>query len=66
LRIQSVALVPIIRRDNLWGFIAFATETTRLRPPEEIERLRIVANIVAMVIGYHEQMQDEDSKKTCS
>jgi GAF domain-containing protein len=51
----SLAVVPIISKDKVWGFIAFLNKADREWSPEELDGLRIVANIVSMIIGYRER-----------
>jgi CheY-like chemotaxis protein len=46
LGVQSGAILPIIIRDKLWGFIGFFHVLNRYWSVEEIEALRITANLI--------------------
>lgn len=46
-------ILPIFIRDNLWGFIGFFDLAERTRSPDEIEALRITANLLGAAMGYH-------------
>jgi CheY-like chemotaxis protein len=52
LGVQSGIILPIFIRDNLWGFIGFFDLTERMRSPDEVEALRITANLLGAAIGY--------------
>ncbi|MFA4861570.1 response regulator [Methanoregula sp.] len=48
----SGVVLPIFIRDNLWGFIGFFEIAERSRSPDEIEALRITANLLGAALGY--------------
>ncbi|MEN6611481.1 MAG: response regulator [Methanoregulaceae archaeon] len=50
----SFLVLPVIRKDTFWGFLMLSCKAPRSWPSEEVEGIRIVANIVAMVIGYRD------------
>ena len=52
LGVKSGVVLPIFIRDNLWGFIGFFDLTERARSPDEIEALRITANLLGAAMGY--------------
>ncbi|MGD1005440.1 MAG: response regulator [Methanoregulaceae archaeon] len=51
LGVQSGAILPIIIRDKLWGFIGFFHVLDRYWSVEEIEALRITANLLGAAMG---------------
>jgi len=51
LGVQSGAILPIIIRDRLWGFIGFFSVLDRHWSVEEIEALRITANLLGAAMG---------------
>jgi CheY-like chemotaxis protein len=53
LGVESGIILPIFIRDNLWGFIGFFDITERARSSDEIEALRITANLLGAALGYH-------------
>lgn len=53
LGVESGVIVPVFVRDNLWGFIGFFDLTAKSRSPDEIEALRITANLLGAAMGYH-------------
>ena len=52
LGVKSGVLLPVFIRDNLWGFIGFFDLTERTRSPDEVEALRITANLLGAAMGY--------------
>jgi len=52
LGVRSGVILPIFIRDSLWGFIGFFDLTERVRSPDEVEALRITANLLGAAIGY--------------
>jgi CheY-like chemotaxis protein len=52
LGVRSGVILPIFIRDRLWGFIGFFDLTERTRSPDEIEALRITANLLGAAMGY--------------
>jgi hypothetical protein len=52
LGVKSGVIVPIFIRDNFWGFIGFFDLDERIRSPDEIEALRITANLLGAAMGY--------------
>jgi CheY-like chemotaxis protein len=52
LGIKSGIVVPIFISDSLWGFIGFFDLAERERSPDEIEALRITANLLGAALGY--------------
>jgi CheY-like chemotaxis protein len=50
--VRSGVILPIFIRDQLWGFIGFFDLTERTRSPDEIEALRITANLLGAAMGY--------------
>jgi two-component system, response regulator PdtaR len=52
LGVKSGVILPIFIRDNLWGFIGFFDLVERIRSPDEIEALRITANLLGAAMGY--------------
>lgn len=52
LGVESGVIVPVFVRDNLWGFIGFFDLQARTRSPDEIEALRITANLLGAAMGY--------------
>jgi len=51
LGVQSGAIVPILVNDKLWGFIGFFHVLDRHWSVEEIEALRITANLLGAAMG---------------
>jgi hypothetical protein len=51
LGVRSGAILPIIIRDKLWGFIGFFHILERHWSVEEIEALRITANLLGAAMG---------------
>lgn len=49
---ESGVIVPVFVRENLWGFIGFFDMTEKTRSPDEIEALRITANLLGAAMGY--------------
>jgi two-component system, response regulator PdtaR len=49
---RAGTLLPIFIHDGLWGFIGFFDLEERVRSPDEIEALRITANLLGAAIGY--------------
>jgi GAF domain-containing protein len=52
LGVESGVIVPVFVRDSLWGFIGFVDVKARTRSPDEIEALRITANLLGAAMGY--------------
>jgi GAF domain-containing protein len=52
LNIKSGVIVPIFIHDSFWGFIGFFDLTERTRSPEEIDALRLTANLLGAAMGY--------------
>jgi CheY-like chemotaxis protein len=52
LGVQSGVILPIFIRDSLWGFIGFFDHNERTRSPDEVEALRITANLLGAALGY--------------
>jgi CheY-like chemotaxis protein len=52
LGVKSGSVLPIFIRDNLWGFIGFFDLTEKTRSPDEVEALRITANLLGAAMGY--------------
>jgi two-component system, response regulator PdtaR len=52
LGVKSGVIVPIFIRDSLWGFIGFFDLAERIRSPDEVEALRITANLLGAAMGY--------------
>lgn len=52
LGVESGVIVPVFVRDSLWGFIGFFDLHARTRSPDEIEALRITANLLGAAMGY--------------
>jgi CheY-like chemotaxis protein len=52
LGIKSGVILPIFIHDSFWGFIGFFDLTERARSPDEIEALRITANLLGAAMGY--------------
>jgi CheY-like chemotaxis protein len=52
LGVTSGVILPIFIRDRLWGFIGFFDLVERKRSPDEVEALRITANLLGAALGY--------------
>ncbi|NMB79408.1 MAG: response regulator [Methanomicrobiales archaeon] len=52
LGVESGVVVPVFVRDTLFGFIGFFDLAARQRSPDEIEALRITANLLGAAMGY--------------
>jgi CheY-like chemotaxis protein len=52
LAVKSGVILPIFIRDALWGCIAFFDLEEKTRSPDEIEALRITANLLGAAMGY--------------
>ena len=52
LGVQSGVILPIFIRDGLWGFIGFFDKSEKTRSADEIEALRITANLLGAAMGY--------------
>jgi CheY-like chemotaxis protein len=52
LGVKAAVILPIFIQDNLWGFIGFFDLTERTRSEDEIEALRITANLLGAAMGY--------------
>lgn len=50
--VASGVMLPIFIRDSFWGFIGFFDQEERSRSPDEIEALRITANLLGASMGY--------------
>ena len=53
LGVRSGVILPIFIRDSLWGFIGFFDLDERTRSADEVEALRITANLLGAALGYH-------------
>jgi GAF domain-containing protein len=51
LGVRSGAILPITIQDRLWGFIGFFSVLERQWSAEEIEALRITANLLGAAMG---------------
>jgi len=51
LGVKSGVMLPIYIQDNLWGIIGFFDQVERSRSPDEIEALRITANLLGAAMG---------------
>jgi len=51
LGVKSGVMLPIYIRDSLWGIIGFFDLVERSRSPDEIEALRITANLLGASMG---------------
>lgn len=49
---RSGVILPIFVHDSLWGFIGFFDLSERVRSPDEVEALRITANLLGAAIGF--------------
>jgi CheY-like chemotaxis protein len=49
---ESGIILPVFIRDSFWGFIGFFNTTEQERSVEEIEALRITANLLGAAMGY--------------
>jgi CheY-like chemotaxis protein len=52
LGIKSGVILPIFIRDRFWGFIGFFDLAERTRSADEVEALRITANLLGAAMGY--------------
>ncbi len=52
LGVESGVVVPVFVRESFWGFIGFFDLTATNRSPDEIEALRITANLLGAAMGY--------------
>jgi two-component system, response regulator PdtaR len=52
LGVKSGIVVPVFVQDSLWGFIGFFDLVERTRSPDEVEALRITANLLGAAMGY--------------
>jgi CheY-like chemotaxis protein len=52
LGVRSGVVVPIFMRDRYWGFIGFFDLSERTWSPDEVEALRITANLLGAAMGY--------------
>lgn len=53
LGVKCGIILPIFIRDNLWGFIGFFDLVEKTRSSDEVEALRITANLLGAALGYH-------------
>jgi len=53
LGVKSGVILPIFIRDSFWGFIGFFNLDERTRSADEVEALRITANLLGAAMGYH-------------
>ncbi|OPY44852.1 MAG: two-component response regulator [Methanoregulaceae archaeon PtaU1.Bin222] len=51
---KAGVIIPIFIHDNLFGFIGFFDLTEKTHSPDEIEALRITANLLGAAIGYQQ------------
>jgi signal transduction histidine kinase len=54
MRIRSHVAVPLFRADRIWGVIALATSRQRWWMPEDVQRLRVVGDIIAAAVQRNE------------
>ena len=52
LSVKSGVILPIFIRDGFWGFIGFFDLVEHTRSPDEVEALRITANLLGAAMGY--------------
>ena len=52
LGVKCGIILPLFSHDNLWGFIGFFDLTERTRSADEVEALRITANLLGAALGY--------------
>jgi GAF domain-containing protein len=52
LGVKSGVVLPIFITDRPWGFIGFFDLHERTRSPDEIEALRITANLLGAAFGH--------------
>ena len=52
LGVKCGIILPIFIHDNLWGFIGFFDLAERTRSADEVEALRITANLLGAALGY--------------
>ncbi len=52
LGVESGVILPVYMQDALWGFIGFFDLVERTRSPDEVEALRITANLLGAAMGY--------------
>lgn len=52
LGVKSGVVLPLFIHDNLWGFIGFFDLAEKTRSPDEVEALRITANLLGAALGY--------------
>ncbi len=52
LGVKCGIILPIFIHDNFWGFIGFFDLAERTRSADEIEALRITANLLGAALGY--------------
>jgi two-component system, response regulator PdtaR len=52
LGVKSGIILPIFISDSFWGFIGFLDLDERTRSPDEVEALRITANLLGAALGY--------------
>jgi len=52
LGVKSGIVLPIFIRDTMWGFIGFFDLSERIRSSDEVEALRITANLLGAAMGY--------------
>jgi GAF domain-containing protein len=53
LGVKCGIILPLFIRDNLWGFIGFFDLAEKTRSTDEVEALRITANLLGAALGYH-------------
>jgi GAF domain-containing protein len=51
LGVKSGVILPIFIHDTFWGFIGFFDLAERTRSPDEVEALRITANLLGAAMG---------------
>ncbi len=52
LGVKSGLILPVFICDRFWGFIGFFDLEERVRSPDEVEALRITANLLGAALGY--------------
>lgn len=54
LEVRAGVIIPIFTHDNFFGFIGFFDMKEQTHSPDEIEALRITANLLGAAIGYRQ------------
>jgi CheY-like chemotaxis protein len=56
LGVRAGVIIPIFVHDNFFGFIGFFDIAERTYSPDEVEALRIMANLLGAAIGYRQSV----------